>query len=134
MTIVVDKDKALELLDKAVAEKGADHTVDGCVYFEGGAPHCIVGHVLAEVGVTESDFEDAYNKGSGYDPNGQSFGVLYTRDFITEKVKFTSEAAQILEDAQQMQDYGVIDGLPLSSTDITWGTAVRVAREAAAND
>lgn len=49
--IVIDKTKALELLDAAVAKRGADTVVEQCHYVVGGEPNCIVGEALALAGV-----------------------------------------------------------------------------------
>lgn len=137
MTITVDKDKALELLDKAVAAKGEDYRVGGCVYFntETKEPVCIVGHVLAELGVGVDDFEAAYTVNhQTYDFNGQSFSGLYKNDFIKEKAEFTPEAVEILDSAQTIQDIGRLEYVDKNGDDprdYTWGNAVRVAREKA---
>lgn len=48
--IELEYDEAVALLDRAVAEQGAEHTAGG-IYFEEGRPHCIVGHVLAYKGL-----------------------------------------------------------------------------------
>lgn len=59
--VSLDYDTALALLERAVAEKGADYAYPRsyCVYFEpDGSPSCIVGHVLAYMGVTRRDVLD----------------------------------------------------------------------------
>lgn len=58
MSEVIGTEQVLALLDKVVQAKGADYvypgtSADKCYNFEPqGAPSCIVGHVLAELGVT----------------------------------------------------------------------------------
>jgi hypothetical protein len=56
MTIEIDKARALQLLEEAVAERGADYVYDdsdiGCVYVtKDGTPACGVGLALTKAGV-----------------------------------------------------------------------------------
>lgn len=61
--IVIEKEQAIELLNRAVEEKGADYVYPRgglgensgddkvCAYERNGAPSCIVGHVFSYLGV-----------------------------------------------------------------------------------
>lgn len=98
-------DEALELLNKAVEDKGEDYIYlppgrDGCVYFNKGKPSCIVGHVLAAKGVKSTDLNSAYN-GSG----------VTTLDIAEDE-----RASLLLIQAQLTQDGGE-----------PWGEAVKTA-------
>jgi hypothetical protein len=62
LNLKLNYNEALELLNRVVEEKGADHVYQGkCVYFHGGAPACIIGHVMAYKGITPDDLEGNEN-------------------------------------------------------------------------
>lgn len=107
--------KALKLLERAVAEKGADYTVDLCRYFDDGEPACIVGHVFSYVGATEGDLH------MGYDAHQvASANTAELRTIDVQGVKITPKAREVLSAAQQAQDRGK-----------TWGNALKSARKVA---
>jgi hypothetical protein len=47
-------DKAANLLDECVNEMGKETTTKIALYFRGDQPECLIGHVLAKLGVTHS--------------------------------------------------------------------------------
>lgn len=120
-TITIDRNKAIELLNNAVAEKGEDYrymqdATGGCQYVRDGAPSCIVGHALHEAGV-DLDLLAAYDRREG--------GMLIGR-VIREGIhgyEFTEGAIRLLRFAQGKQDDGVL-----------WGTAVNSAIDMTAGD
>lgn len=118
MSIVIDKSRALELLDQAVAEKGAEYVdpaveIGRCNYVqvEGDGdlvPGCIVGYAMNNAGVPLHE--------------------LALEGIVTEidwerwcDVKLSDGAASVLRRAQSMQDDGM-----------QWGAAVKYAHSLAA--
>lgn len=116
LPIKLGYDEAIELLDRAVKEKGADYiyehradeaSEDACLYFYDGKPSCIVGHVLAYKGLTGEqaellDFEGTgifYLQGNGY-------------------LDVDERTLKTLARAQQDQDHGN-----------SWGVAVQHAKD-----
>lgn len=110
--IRIDEKLALELLRKAVEEKGAGW-VDpnaaegqGCQYVDDqGAPSCIVGHAMVFAGVPSSDLiedGDVYDLAQG----------------LTHKERLYLErgALRVMMEAQSWQDRGT-----------TWGEALEAA-------
>lgn len=131
MTTVVDADKAIELLERAVEEKGADY-VDpdaatvGCNYADAkGNPLCIVGHVVSYLGV---DLRPVVLVDEGYYEREELWGhgvsaieLNYANDAAPHPgFSFTNEAIWALGRAQTMQDNGE-----------TWGEALEAAKEVA---
>lgn len=111
MTITITADEARELLTRAVEEKGADYIYprvnnpDGCLYFEGNAPSCIVGHVLAYKGMEPFEDEGELNASTVHSlRHHMLFEVDNDRTF------------EALRAAQTWQDSGE-----------TWGDTLRVA-------
>lgn len=111
---LINKDNVMNLLQRAVDEKGADY-IDphygedrGCIYFEDAkTPCCIVGHVLSYVDETAGErILDA-------EANAETITHLpkYFLDMIED------EALHVLRRAQSMQDAGK-----------PWGVALEVAR------
>lgn len=99
---VLDYHETVELLNRAVAEKGDDyidptsHDFIGCAYFNNdGSPSCIVGHVLAYAGITAADM-------GGFNGYAASFVIRHLQPRLT----FTPGAAAVLEAAQRLQDHG----------------------------
>lgn len=127
---VVDAAKAIELLERAVKEKGAKY-VDpnantvGCQYAdEKGQPLCIVGHVMSYLDVdlrpvvTGGDFEDierVWGWGVSAVELGYALGAA-----PHPGVSLTDDAVWTLGRAQTIQDDGN-----------TWGEALEAAKGAA---
>lgn len=102
--MIYDYDQTIELLQRAVAEKGDGHTCM-CYYAgEGGQPVCIVGHVLSYVGLLSAAKEC------------DQIGIQ--PDAIVDQ--FTPAAISALAEAQHSQD-----------TRHTWGEALIAAKEVA---
>ncbi|MFF5471025.1 hypothetical protein [Streptomyces achromogenes] len=113
-------DRVKELLNEAVAEKGADYvytTPDGkqgtpeyqptCLYVHGDKPGCIVGHALHRAGVSLSLLlEEEQDDASSVLRSLAQLGVL----------SYTDGVSQLLYEAQQRQDHGT-----------SWGEAVQQA-------
>jgi hypothetical protein len=117
--------KVNELLDAAVAEKGADYVYqdpdgrrggevdeDGCPaavtcrYVHGDKPGCIVGNVLHRAGVSLSALRDEEGVGA--------YNSMFERLYVS----MPTHASDLLAHVQDRQDVGV-----------PWGDAVREARE-----
>ena len=112
--------KVIDLLDRAIREKGADYVYNpegGCFYFvrkdgknayslleglEGVVPSCLVGYVLHYLGVTYREC---------------GAGPFHPK--IAEGVVFSKDACRALAVAQVVQDSGG-----------NWGMAVYAARAA----
>lgn len=113
--VVLTYDEAVDLLNRAVAEKGPDYVYprslsDGlCVYFEGSAPSCIVGHLLAYKGI---DAEQVAVQ------NENGFDTLIGDDVIgvDRKTECLLNVAQASQDSQ-----------------MPWGDAVALAMWSAEN-
>lgn len=102
-TAAIDSDKAIELLRRAVNERGADHRAftpleletgeASCLYFNpvSGQPSCIVGQAFSYLGYNYGDFGDV---------NGSMIHV------VREVVPMTDDAADIFAAAQGVQDQG----------------------------
>lgn len=111
-TVTITADDARTLLTRAVEEKGADYIYpranhpDGCLYFEGDAPSCIVGHVFAYKGM----------KPLPEDYNGSTVSGLasYERFFSVDGRR----TLRALASAQGTQDAGE-----------PWGDALAIALE-----
>lgn len=91
---MIDKDEAIRLLRKEVANKGEDFVYErsDCVYVDHvtGQPSCIVGHALADAGVDMSTFYGAANIRGILD---HSF-----RDLLDYEASLVFGAAQIAQD------------------------------------
>ena len=122
MTEIIDRDRAVELLEKVVEAKGRDYEYApptdgqgndiGCVYFApDGASCCLVGHVLAELDV-KPEHLDA--DGEDLKPNEAGIDIL-----MVDGVELTDAARYVLLEAQRQQDYGY-----------TWGRALDRAKAA----
>lgn len=115
MTAHVDAALALELLDRAVAEKGADFVYErralSCRYAHEGKPDCIVGHVLVYLGVPAERLTCI---------EGMAFDMTILHHVEIEfGLAFTSKAVMALSIAQSEQDSGT-----------PWALAVAEARRA----
>lgn len=119
--IVIDGKRAVQLLEKAVASRGADYIYKpindsgfgGCVYVtedEKGnlTPSCLIGFALAEAGVSLAALE----------VHNTSVVNTITR-YLADSydVEITDEAINIFRTAQALQD----DGEP-------WGKALEVGK------
>ena len=115
-------DRALSLLNAAIAEKGEDYkypknpsVFGGCVYFDPDTrqPSCIIGHVLAHLGVTAEDMEiDSPLPGIG-SRNVSTFTALVRAKNIRVDSPRTEALLQV---AQEERDQGS-----------SWGDAVAAA-------
>lgn len=102
-------DEALDLLKRAVSEKGEDYVHKGkCVYFseydvpgETAPPRCIVGHVLAYKGLTRADLEFTNDAGLPDTLNSMN-GVYELAEFGV--IKCDSDTVTLLAAAQGAQD------------------------------
>lgn len=104
---------ANELLDKAIADRGADYVYEPdenaaklgqCNYVHGDQPGCIVGHVLHQFGVSLETLK-------------QSEGAS-ARSVLSRVAPFTNKYVRdLLADVQDYQDNGY-----------SWGESVRRAR------
>jgi hypothetical protein len=112
--IKITFDEAVELLDRAVAEKGEDYIYPGslgngaCWYTRDGRPDCIVGHVLFWKGVTPEQLERLEGT--------SAFG-------LDGWLELDEKTSQLLWKTQQRQDSGV-----------PWGRAVAEAKAEVARD
>jgi hypothetical protein len=118
----IDALRAVELLEKAVAERGEewvyqrvhdplyDFCGDGvCLYVNEGQPSCLVGMALVLHGVPVQRLEEINRVGAG---------ALH--DHFAEVV--AASAAEVFREAQTAQDSGA-----------TWGDALSAARSRAAD-
>jgi len=121
MTTTIDKAKAFELLDAAVALKGADYVLpkgEGCLYFEedGTTPVCIVGHALASLGVKLGDLSSLGKEDRSYrSPEADNERVF--RSTEVAGVEVSENARVVFDQVQAYQD----EGWP-------WGEAVSMAK------
>lgn len=130
-------DETLELLNAAVAKKGEDYVYGSdlvinqfgrpgpsCHYAWDGKPDCIVGHVLASVGVSlaELHYGDSPSEENDFQPKnygryatGSANSVIevLSRDGV---VNFTDDARALLQETQRLQD-----------SYVPWGEAVAEA-------
>jgi hypothetical protein len=115
MTIEINTERAVELLEEAVKAKGTEHVVFQCQYFsdETGDPLCIVGYGLHSLGITLPDLIPTSTDGAA--ANGTDIEELKVTG-----VEFTNDAREVLSVAQGAQDYGE-----------SWGTALDQAKERA---
>lgn len=120
--LILDGKKAVALLRLVVFEKGADYVYvrpnpdrDTCVNFHDGQPSCIVGHVLANLGVTGEKAEEFGIAGSQgvYDA---------VRSINASDLPWTinSEACLVLGAAQAVQDAGGTWGEALEAAESEW--------------
>jgi len=125
MTVKIDREQAVALLERAVFEKGADYVYQqrsalngpSCVYVDTdtGAPSCIIGHLVSYVapetllGIAqwERSQESTY---TGTD-------VRELKNQLVDHVEFDYEALYLLRSVQTAQDGGM-----------TWGQAVERAK------
>lgn len=118
MTYTLTREKAIELLEKAVAEKGANFVyeypegINACQYIdEQGHPSCIVGHAFKYLSDELGNHDIFAELG---DHEGSS-----AHDLVLPGVDILPEASMVLAIAQEVQD----------TMDYTWGNALDRARE-----
>lgn len=117
--MIIDKPKAIELLERAVAEKGADY-VDpgsqfgrgGCRYVRDDACGCIVGHAYFYAGATIDELKEM-------DANPDDPGVDSLAWAEELPIETADEAVRAFSVAQVAQDRGK-----------TWGEALEAAKTA----
>lgn len=146
MTTTIDRDKALEMIEAAIAERGEMYVytppTEDCVYGTDSAPSCIVGVAFALAGYKIPTNADALEQGIYVGTRvavsqaeamheKKEVGIMgaFTLepgdDFVVrafEKLndlKLTPGAARVLQTAQNKQDYGY-----------TWGVSLAAAKEA----
>lgn len=110
----LDKDQAINLMEKAIGEMGADHVYkpfpqmnelfnreeEVCLYFSPeGQPSCIVGHVFSYL---------------GYGPNILIEGKTASAAIDTLGIDADPDAVAILEATQSAQDIGKAWGVALA--------------------
>lgn len=120
MPDLITKSKALELLEAAVAERGADYVYErdgtrqsgpGCTYVRGGQPSCLIGLAMAKAGVPIEQLAEWDTR-----DNSAACFVLVDDELATKT------AVDVMATAQSLQDIGE-----------TWGEALQAAREHAAS-
>lgn len=119
--LLLTGEQALLLLRKVVFEKGADYVYKGpnpdrptiCYNVWDGQPSCIIGHVLAELGLKASDYED---QALGAELSITSLAGLL-RSSKTFEWDISGDAVKVLSVAQEMQDEGH-----------SWGAALEAAQ------
>lgn len=113
MTIHIDADKALELLEDVVTEKGADFVYEapggGCLYVNGNQPSCLVGHALVRAGVSIEVLSKL---------DGTRGSVPISSADLSDAATLSEAASYIFSVAQDLQD-----------GDNTWGYALDKARQ-----
>jgi hypothetical protein len=96
MTKHITKNEALNLLVRAVAEKGADHVDRNAhQYFRNGAPSCGVGLALSYVGVRPIHV-------AGW--NGSNVPTMVQMKHHALPITFEDGAIKVLEKFRQVQD------------------------------
>ncbi|MGV9364505.1 hypothetical protein [Amycolatopsis sp. NPDC003731] len=122
---MITKTKAVELIERAVAEKGADYvdpnsTYGRCTYANSRvkptACGCIVGHALFYEGATVAQLHQLDKQ-----PKSSILALLDWDQLDALPVEIDKDAARVFMAAQRVQDTGH-----------TWGLALERAREAAA--
>lgn len=131
-TGVLDESDAITLLEQVVNEKGADHTVRYCTYFDvtdtdlrndpdfKGDPVCIVGHVLDKLG---KNIQDLAHASSTYAQNANFVNDTQISSIAVARLIITPRATIVLEAAQQVQDGNG------RTSDTSWGAALEAARK-----
>ena len=119
--VVIELAEALELLERAVAEKGADYeyrspTGSACVYTYDGKPSCILGHALSYKGVVVPEA----TSGLVYNWNDQRIEHVAHTVALAQGVWLSPGAWLVWSAAQEVQDGGA-----------SWGSAVAAAKQAA---
>lgn len=124
MSAVLSKDNVIELLERAVEEKGADY-VDpnslngsGCQYAdENGAPLCIVGHVFSYLGEPLAPTSDVWDEAIPWNADTDAASLIDDGEFKEIVVQDDNVVASVLYAAQVQQD-----------GKRTWGEALEAAK------
>jgi hypothetical protein len=108
MVIKVDYQTALDLLNRAVQEKGSGYSLlveETCSYFDpkDSQPLCIVGHVLNYLGIGYADIKDLPHEDGG-EPNGATVATL--APLLEDRLHLTRAALNLLAQVQYGQDSG----------------------------
>lgn len=124
--IEIDGPRALELLQAAVDEKGADYVYptgeyETCSYARDDSPSCLVGHAVHCAGVTIDALHCMDVDTIEDDEGNQLDASSEIQNIPTERYGFRlmPGAVRAFQEAQQKQDSG-----------IPWGEALLYAREA----
>lgn len=118
--------EVLSLLRRAVELKGSNYIYEKdyngdllCRYAKDGCPDCIIGHVLAWIGIPLEEMEANDDPAK---PNGElsegTIGGLFWKIKNLHGITFTRRAEQMLSRAQADQDGG-----------LSWGYALKAAEE-----
>lgn len=111
---MIQEGEVLQLLRKAVDEKGLDHvgmnsTDEGCQYFEDGQPSCIIGHVFSYMGLRQ-ELMGTENTvpiiGPTYADQLEMHPRLATQLRLAGIPDFTQQALRLMSLAQSEQDHG----------------------------
>jgi hypothetical protein len=150
--IEIGKEQAVALLERAVAEKGADYEYQPvphpnrgtqCQYQFDGAPSCIVGHALVYAGVpvetlvkldkADEWWNEEHEAADNIDDEERDWHYVDATDIetladagvLTEVagIRLTPEAEKIFLAAQQKQD-----------SKVQWGKAVEAAKALVVSD
>lgn len=115
MTISINRPLALDLLNRAVAQKGADHVVDRCRYInDEGQGDCIVGTALSLI-VPEQTMRNIFDSPL----NTTTIRASEVQEaLVKEGIIINDEAMSLFSKAQRVQDGSE-----------AWGEAVRYAVE-----
>lgn len=124
MSAVLSKDNVIELLERAVEEKGADYVDpnsrngNGCQYAdENGAPLCIVGHVFSYLGEPLQATENDWDELVPWNADTDAASLIDDEDFEVVDVLDRDVVASVLYAAQVQQD-----------GKHTWGEALEAAK------
>ena len=107
--IELNLSRAVEIVDSLVEEFGEEYVYppakvgSACTYVKGGAPSCLVGHILHEIGVPLERLRKADVACFGTS-QGADMLTLHLRD--EGVVQFTTEARRFLVELQSLQDGG----------------------------
>jgi len=134
----INLENVMELLEAAVEKKGREYVDPDslnpigppCQYVKGGAPSCIVGHVLVEFGVPVAALESADGGVAEiFDP------MFSDAEELRELVELTLPAQRVLTAAQDAQDRGGSWGVSLDEARRVHGKQVyRVKNVAGVTD
>jgi hypothetical protein len=124
MTQVIDRETAIQLLERVVAERGADFTYEpmyvqgggsaACLYVRDGAPSCGIGLALSYLGLTPEQLSelDAINN-TGGETDIHQLGVQ--RKLADFGIRLEEDALYVLSGFQQKQDRSAEYGVALQA-------------------
>lgn len=124
----INADRAIELLRKVVEEFGRNHIVDYCRYAnanddnETSGPNCIVGQVLAKLGLSKVQLKALDNFGSlcNISVSIELIATNVLPGLALSGLIFSPQAIMILDTAQASQD----NRSSSPNGDKTWGHAL----------